>query len=46
MQASTVAWLGQFIGSFKDYSNIGYVSQKANSFNGFSCTVEEWLGSN
>lgn len=42
MQTGTIEWFGQSIGSFKDNSNIGYVSQKANSFNtGFPATAEE-----
>ncbi len=42
MQTGKVEWFGQSIRDFKDYSNIGYVSQKANSFNtGFPATAEE-----
>lgn len=37
-----VKLLGKPIGSFRDWSRIGYVSQKANSFNtGFPATVFE-----
>lgn len=39
--------LGQNIKDFKDWGSIGYVSQKANSFNtSFPATVEEVVGAN
>jgi zinc transport system ATP-binding protein len=43
----TIKILGQDIKKFKDWHRIGYVSQKANSFNtSFPATVEEVVGAN
>lgn len=42
-----ISLLGEDINSFKDWGSIGYVSQKANSFNtSFPATVEEVVGAN
>lgn len=45
-QKGTIRLFGQDIGKFKDQHKIGFVSQKANSFNtGFPATVFEVVGS-
>jgi zinc transport system ATP-binding protein len=42
LQAGKVHWLGKPLDQFSDWSRLGYVSQKANSFNsGFPATVQE-----
>lgn len=42
LQKGEVYWFNQELGSFREWSKIGYVSQKANSFSsGFPATVEE-----
>ncbi len=42
LQTGEVYWFGKELSRFKDWSKIGYVSQKANSFSsGFPATVEE-----
>ncbi|WP_047154755.1 metal ABC transporter ATP-binding protein [Aneurinibacillus tyrosinisolvens] len=42
LQQGKIEWFGQPLGKFHDWPKIGYVSQKANSFNsGFPATVEE-----
>lgn len=41
-QTGDIKWFNQSLGQFNDWSRLGYVSQKANSFNsGFPATVEE-----
>ena len=46
-QGGEIALLNQSIRQFTDWAHIGYVSQKANAFNGsFPATVEEVVGSN
>jgi zinc transport system ATP-binding protein len=45
--AGRIGLFGQDIGSFRDWSKIGYIAQKAASFNtGFPATVEEVVGAN
>lgn len=42
LQSGEVCWFGKELSKFREWSKIGYVSQKANSFNsGFPATVEE-----
>lgn len=42
LQAGQVEWFGTPLAMFRQWSRIGYVSQKSNSFNtGFPATVEE-----
>ncbi|MBE3554909.1 MAG: metal ABC transporter ATP-binding protein, partial [Thermicanus sp.] len=45
MQRGEVLWYGTELSRFRHWERIGYVSQKANSFNtGFPATVEEVVG--
>lgn len=42
LQEGKIQWLGKSLNQFNDWSRLGYVSQKANSFNsGFPATVQE-----
>jgi zinc transport system ATP-binding protein len=42
LQEGKIQWFGQQLDQFKNWSRLGYVSQKANSFNtGFPATVQE-----
>src|SRR5579875_2617391 len=46
LQKGNISLFGQEIGKFKEWHKIGYVSQKANSFNtGFPATVFEVVAS-
>ncbi len=45
LQTGSVLWFGTELSRFSDWSKIGYVSQKANSYSaGFPATVEEVVG--